>query len=149
MNAFIEGFLDIYPDLTSEDRFLQTYDLTSDAAFTGYLIPLLLGATVYTIPPGSFKYLSIVKILQEQQITWTQFTPSVLNYLRPYLKSIRLLSLKHSHFGGEALPFDLVSEWAKCVPNCRNLEHLRTYRDDNHLHHPPNRNRSASGKSLQ
>ena len=117
MNAFIEGFLEIYPDLTSDDRFLQTYDLTSDAAFTGYLIPLLLGASVYTIPSGGIKYLSIVKLLQERQITWTQFTPSVLNYLRPYLKKICFNALKHSHFGGEALPLDLVSEWAECVPN--------------------------------
>ena len=106
-----------YPDLASEDRFLQTYDLTSDAAFTGYLIPLLLGACVFTIPPGNIKYLAIVKILQEQQITWTQFTPSVLHYLRPYLNSLRFNALKHSHFGGESLTFDIVSEWAKCVPN--------------------------------
>jgi amino acid adenylation domain-containing protein len=117
LSAFVDGFLELYPDLTSNDRFLQTYDLTSDAAFTGYLIPFLLGATVYTIPSGSIKYLSIVKMLQEQQITWTQFTPSVLNYLRPYFKSLRFNLLKHSHFGGEALPFELVSEWAKCVPN--------------------------------
>ena len=117
LSAFVEGFLELYPDLTFNDRFLQTYDLTSDAAFTGYVIPLLLGATVYTIPPESFKYLSIVKIIDEQQITWTQFTPSILNYLRPYFKSIRFNSLKHSHFGGEALPYDLVSEWAECVPN--------------------------------
>jgi amino acid adenylation domain-containing protein len=117
LSAFAEGFLKLYPDLTSEDRFLQTYDLTSDAAFTGYLIPLLLGATVYTIPSGSFKYLSIVKILQEQQITFTKFTPSILNYLRPYFKSMQFDSLKHSHFGGEALSFDLIAEWTKCVPN--------------------------------
>ncbi|MBW8331224.1 MAG: AMP-binding protein [Prolixibacteraceae bacterium] len=117
LTAFAEGFLELYPDLTSEDRFLQTYDLTSDAAFTGYLIPLFLGATVYTIPSGSFKYLTIVKILQEQQITFTKFTPSILNYLRPYFKSMRFDSLKHSHFGGEALSYDLVAEWAKCVPN--------------------------------
>ena len=117
LSAFIDGFLEIYPDLTAEDRFLQTYDLTSDAAFTGYLIPLLLGSTVYTIPSGGFKYLSIVKILQEKQITWTQFTPSILNYLRPYFKSMRFEALKHAHFGGEALPCELVSEWAECVPN--------------------------------
>lgn len=117
LSAFAEGFLELYPDLSSSERFLQTYDLTSDAAFTGYLIPLLLGATVYTIPSGSFKYLSIVKIIQEQQITFTKFTPSILNYLRPYFKSMRFDSLKHSHFGGEALSFDLVAEWAGCVPN--------------------------------
>lgn len=117
LNAFIEGFLEMYPDLNSSDRFLQTYDLTSDAAFTGYLIPLLLGAAVYTIPSGGFKYLNIVKYLQQYEITWTQFTPSVLNYLRPYFNSIRCNSLKHSQFGGEALSLDLVTEWATCVPN--------------------------------
>ena len=117
LKAFVEGFLNLFPDLNSDDRFLQTYDLTSDAAFTGYLIPLLLGATVYTIPSGGFKYLNIVKNLQQHEITWTQFTPSVLNYLRPYFSSIRCNSLKHSQFGGEALPLDLVSEWASCVPN--------------------------------
>ena len=117
INAYVNGFLELYPELTSKDRFLQTYDLTSDAAFTGYLNPLMLGATVYTLPAGSFKYLSIVKILKEQQITFTKFTPSVLNYLRPYFKSIRFDSLMHSHFGGEALPYDLVTEWAECVPN--------------------------------
>ncbi len=117
LNAFIEGFLDIYPDLTFNDRFLQTYDLTSDAAFTGYLIPLLLGATVFTIPPAVIKYLDIVKMLQKYQITWTQFTPSVLNYLHPYLKSLRFDHLKHSHFGGETLPYDLVAEWIHCVPD--------------------------------
>ena len=117
LTAFIDGFIELYPDLNKQDRFLQTYDLTSDAAFTGYLIPLLIGATVFTIPSGSFKYLSIIKLIQEHQITWTKFTPSVLNYLRPYFGSIRLDTLKHSHFGGEALTFDLVEQWAKCVPN--------------------------------
>ncbi len=117
LNAFAEAFLEIYPDLTSGDKFLQTYDLTSDAAFTGYLIPLLIGASVYTLPSGGFKYLNIVKLIQKHQITWTQFTPSVLNYLRPYFGSIRFDALKHSHFGGEALSAELVSEWAKCVPN--------------------------------
>jgi len=117
LEAFIDGFMDIYPDLSLDDHFLQTYDLTSDAAFTGYLIPLLIGATVYTLPAEGFKYLSIVKILQKYPITWIQFTPSILNYLRPYFKSMHFDLLKHSHFGGEALPYDLTCEWAQCVPN--------------------------------
>ena len=117
MEAYVNGFMELYPDLSSEDRFLQTYDLTSDASFTCYLIPLLLGASVYTLPAGGFKYLTIVKILQERQITFTKFTPSVLNYLRPYFKALRFEALRHSHFGGEALPLDLVGEWSKCIPN--------------------------------
>lgn len=117
MDAFTQGFLNLYPELSFQDRFLQTYDLTSDAAFTGYLIPLLIGASVYTLPAETFKYLSIVKMLRKHPITWTQFTPSVLNYLRPYFKSMRFESLQHSHFGGEALPYELTAEWARCVPN--------------------------------
>lgn len=116
LEAFVQGFLELYPELSASDRFLQTYDLTSDAAFTGYLIPLLLGASVYTLPPAGFKYLSIVTMLQRHAITWTQFTPSILNFLRPYFKSMRFDSLKHSHFGGEALPYELVSEWSNCIP---------------------------------
>jgi amino acid adenylation domain-containing protein len=117
MSAYTDGFLSLYPELKDSDRFLQTYDLTSDAAFTGYLIPLLLGACVFTLPSGGFKYLSIVKLLQQHQITFTKFTPSVLNYLRPYFKSMHFDALLHSHFGGEALSHELALEWAKCIPN--------------------------------
>ena len=117
MVAYMDGFLSLYPELKDSDRFLQTYDLTSDAAFTGYLIPLMLGACVYTLPTGGFKYLSIVKLLQQHRITFTKFTPSVLNYLRPYFKSMHFDTLQHSHFGGEALPYELAREWAKCIPN--------------------------------
>lgn len=117
MRAYVDGFLFLYPELGEADRFLQTYDLTSDAAFTAYLIPLMLGACVYTLPSTGFKYLSIVKLLQQHQITFTKFTPSVLNYLRPYFSSIRLEALHHSHFGGEALPYELASQWSRCIPN--------------------------------
>lgn len=117
MSAYLDGFLSLYPELDSSDRFLQTYDLTSDAAFTGYLVPLMLGACVYTLASGGFKYLSIVKMLQQHQVTFTKFTPSVLNYLRPYFSSMRFDNLRHSHFGGEALPFELALEWAKCIPH--------------------------------
>lgn len=117
MMAYLEGFMERYPDLSYRDCFLQTYDLTSDAAFTAYLVPLFLGASVYTIPPGSFKYLSIVKMLQQHPITFTKFTPSVLNYLRPYFKTMRFEALRHSHFGGEALPLELAIQWSQCIPN--------------------------------
>lgn len=117
MSAYVDGFLSLYPELDDSNRFLQTYDLTSDAAFTAYLIPLMVGACVYTLPSGGFKYLSIVKMLQQHQITFTKFTPSVLNYLRPYFQSMRFDNLLHSHFGGEALPYELAQEWSRCIPN--------------------------------
>ncbi len=116
VKAFLEGFLALYPDLTEEDRFLQTYDLTADAAFTGYLVPLCLGATVLTVPGMPFRYLAVARALREERVSWVQVTPSLLACLRPYFGSFRLAGLRHFHFGGEALPLELVEAWRPSVP---------------------------------
>ncbi len=114
--AFIEGFLQRYPDLDETDRFFQTYDLTADAAMTGYLIPLCLGAAVLTPPDLPFRYLAVAKILKEELVTWVQVTPSLLACLRPYFGTFRLERLKHFHFGGEGLPEDLLEAWRPSIP---------------------------------
>jgi acyl-coenzyme A synthetase/AMP-(fatty) acid ligase len=117
VEAFTEGFLELYPELSETDNFLQTYELTADASFTGYLIPLLLGATVFTVPGGGFKPFNVAKIIAEKPITWVQVTPSLLACLRPFFHSFNLENIKHFHFGGEALPAEMTEEWRKHVPN--------------------------------
>ena len=117
LTSSLDGFLALYPDLGPTDKFLQTYDLTSDGAFTGYLIPFLIGASVYTISQKYFKPLAVAKILNSKPITWIQLTPSLLACLRPYFSSFYLPGIKHFLFGGEALPVNLVEEWRKSVPN--------------------------------
>jgi D-alanine--poly(phosphoribitol) ligase subunit 1 len=117
LTSSLDGFLTLYPELGPKDKFLQTYDLTSDAAFTGYLIPFLLGASVYSISQKYFKPLAVAKILNNKPITWVQLTPSLLACLRPYFSSFYLPGIKHFLFGGEALPVNLVEEWRKSVPN--------------------------------
>jgi len=117
LTAYVDGFLYLYPELGPTDRFLQTYDLTSDAAFTGYLIPFILGASVYTLSQKYFKPLAVAKVLNGSPVTWVQLTPSVLACLRPYFGSFYLPGVKHFLFGGEALPLNLVEEWRKSVPN--------------------------------
>lgn len=116
VEAFVEGFLDVFPELNASDNFLQTYDLTADASFTGYLIPFLLGATVYSVPKGGFKPFEIAKVMAMQPITWVQVTPSLLACLRPFFHSLNLGHIKHFHFGGEALPADLAEEWRNHIP---------------------------------
>ncbi len=117
LTIYVDGFLYLYPELGPTDRFLQTYDLTSDAAFTGYLIPFILGASVYTLSQKYFKPLAVAKVLNSNPVTWVQLTPSVLACLRPYFSSFYLPGVKHFLFGGEALPLNLVEEWRKSVPN--------------------------------
>jgi len=117
VTAFLEGFFEKFPELNASDNFLQTYELTADAAFTGYLVPFLLGATVFSVPHSAFKPFAVAKILSEKPITWVKSTPSLLACLRPFFSSFHLPGIKHFHFGGEALPADMVTEWRRCVPN--------------------------------
>lgn len=117
VTAYLEGFLERYPELDASGNFLQTYELTADAAFSGYLVPFLLGATVYSVPDSQFKPFATAKILSEEPITWVKATPSLLACLRPFFESIYLPRIKHFHFGGEALPADLVDAWRPCIPN--------------------------------
>ncbi len=118
LNAFVRDFMD-YPayGFTSEDRFLQIYDLSFDASVHCYTVPLAAGASVYTVPPEGIKYLAAIKLMQEQKLTFVKMPPSLLSYLRPYFGSIRLPDLKYCLLGGEAFPSILAGEWEPCVPN--------------------------------
>ena len=117
LEAYCNGFLQLFPELNSDACFLQTYDLTSDAAFTGYLLPLLAGACVYTLPEGQFKFLSIAGKMSDKNIDWVKLTPSVLSYLKPYISQLDLKHIRHFIFGGEALPLAMIKEWHPMFPD--------------------------------
>jgi D-alanine--poly(phosphoribitol) ligase subunit 1 len=118
LNAFVRDFTN-YPSysFTGEDRFLQIYDLSFDASIPCYAVPLSVGASVFTVPPDGIKYLSAIKLMQEQKLTFVKMTPSTLSYLRPYFSSIRLPELKYCLLGGEAFPVTLAREWESCIPH--------------------------------
>ncbi|MBN1821719.1 MAG: AMP-binding protein [Prolixibacteraceae bacterium] len=119
VEAYCDGFIQLFPELQEDDCFLQTYDLTSDAAFTGYLLPLLTGACVYTIPDNTFKFLAIAKLISDKKITWAKMTPSVLAYIEPYISKLDLSHLKQMVFGGEALPVALLQKWKNAFSNAK------------------------------
>lgn len=116
INAFTLGFDQLIPDITEEDRWLQMFDLTFDLSVMSYLIPLLKGACVYTIPPGRIKFSYICQLMEEQRLTGALLVPSIIHYLRPYFEDIRSMDMKYCLFCGEALSADLVSEWSRCLP---------------------------------
>ncbi len=117
LSSFVNAFFKLGYDLKEDDRFLQMFDLTFDLSIMSYVIPLCIGACVYTIPAGGVKYAAVYSLLEEQEITFSLMVPSILTYLRPYFSEIRLDKLKYSLFCGEALYVDIINEWAKCVPN--------------------------------
>lgn len=116
---FVDACNVLYPDISHEDRCLQMFDLTFDLSVYSFLIPLLSGACVYTIPKNVIKSNYIFRVLDQYKLTIALMTPSVLNYVRAYLHEISLPEMTYSLFCGEALPIDLVQKWADSVPNAR------------------------------
>jgi acyl-coenzyme A synthetase/AMP-(fatty) acid ligase len=117
LEAFLNGFMQLFPEINETDRFLQTYDLTADASVTAFLVPLYKGGAVVLTPGHLFRYLAVATSLLNREITWVQVTPSLLTCLRPYFNSLNLPQIRYFHFGGEALPENLVNEFRTSVPN--------------------------------
>jgi amino acid adenylation domain-containing protein len=119
VNGFINAFFALDIKIDSSDRCLQMFDLTFDLSVMSYLIPLLKGACVYTIPKNKIKYNYIAQLLDEHHLTLALMVPSMIHYLRPYFDEIDCPSMKYSLFCGEALPLDVTEEWSGCIPNAK------------------------------
>lgn len=117
--SFVEAFWELGYDIDENDRSLQMFELTFDLSVISYLIPLIKGACVYTIPRDKIKYGYVFELMDEKQLTLAMIVPSILNYLRPYFSEIDCPKLKYSIIGGEALHLNIVEEWSICVPNAR------------------------------
>jgi D-alanine--poly(phosphoribitol) ligase subunit 1 len=121
LQAFCDAFAKLGVNMRSGDRCLQMFELTFDLSVMSYLIPLLHGACVYTVPKDEIKYTFIAGMLEDHRITHALMVPSIINYLRPYFDEINAPGLVHSLFCGEALGCEVAQEWARCVPNARVL----------------------------
>lgn len=115
--AFVKAFWDLGYELNQNDRCLQCFDLTFDLSVMSYLVPLLRGACVYTIPYDVVKYFAIAQTMMEHQLTFALMTPSTIQYLRPYFEEFEFPAMRYSLFCGEALPTDVAMEWSMCLPN--------------------------------
>ncbi|MGA7836881.1 MAG: D-alanine--poly(phosphoribitol) ligase subunit DltA [Ignavibacteriaceae bacterium] len=119
LKSYVGAFYSLGYKLTPDDRCLQMFDLTFDLSVTSYITPLCEGASVYTVPPGGIKYSYVYSLLEEQELTFALMVPSIITYLRPFFKEIKLEKLRWSMFCGEALYDDIILEWAECIPNAR------------------------------
>lgn len=117
--AFLRGFDGLQVPFNEQDRCLQMFELTFDLSVMSYLVPLLRGACVYTVPKDGIKYGYIAELLEDKGITVALMVPSIIHYLRPYFDEINAPSLHTNLFCGEALPMDVTREWSRCVPNAR------------------------------
>lgn len=115
--AFMDSFWKTGIEITAEDRCLQVFDLTFDVSVQSYLVALMRGACVYTVPYGQVKYLYAASLIQEHKITFGAMAPSMLTYLRPYFDEFDATSMRTTILTAEACPVDLMEDWYKCAKN--------------------------------
>jgi amino acid adenylation domain-containing protein len=115
--SFIKSFLEVGFSIDQNDRFLQCFDLTFDVSVQSYVVPLIHGACVYTIPHHAIKFSYVYGLLDDHQLTFAAMAPSMIRFLRPYFDELDLPSLKYNILTAEASPLDLVDEWAERIPN--------------------------------
>ncbi|ALJ04039.1 AMP-dependent synthetase [Pseudalgibacter alginicilyticus] len=106
-------------ELMPTDKCLQMFELTFDMSVVSYLMPLLSGASIYTIPSKAIKYFQVYKLLKEYKLTVLTLVASIIHYLRPYFKEINETQVRYCSFAGGALHDDIASEWSDCIPNSK------------------------------
>lgn len=116
--AFVEAFNQTEIQLTPEDRCLQCFDMTFDVSVQSYLLPLLHGACVYTVPHDQIKFSYVAGLIEDYALTFGAMAPSMVRLLKPYFDEIYSESFKHCILTAEASPVELVKEWhERCIPN--------------------------------
>ncbi len=103
----------------SEDKFLQSYELTFDVSVFCYLMPFLVGGTLVLPEQTNSKQLGLFKAIQDYDVTVTSFVPSIIRLTQEFLPRVQFPKLRYSFFSGEALMGDWAKVWMNSVPNAK------------------------------
>ena len=114
--AFIDSMNNIGLDITSEDKCLQPFDLTFDFSVSSYVIPLVKGACIYTIPNKAVKFTYIAELLEDYHLTVLQMVPSMIRNLLPYMDEVDVSSVRYNILCGEALTGKVIIPWHQANP---------------------------------
>ncbi len=123
VSAFVDSWNLLAIPINGNDRCLQMFDLTFDVSIACFLLPLLSGAQVYTVPPHGIKYLNAAKIIMQYELTIITIVPSLIALLKPYLSQLKFSRVRNCLLTAEATQVDLLEAWRQVVPNAmiRNL----------------------------
>ena len=116
IGAMMKSFWELGIRINAKDRCLQCFDLTFDTSCHSFLVPLISGACVYTIPHDQIKYSYLYSLLVDHQLTYATMVPSMIRYLSPYFDEINIPSMRYNICCAEGLPVDLAVKWSKCIP---------------------------------
>ena len=114
--AFIDSIDATKLRVSASDRCLQPFDLTFDFSVSSYVIPLVKGACIYTVPPKAIKFLYIASLIEDHRLTLLQMVPSMMRNLLPYIAELDLSSVRYNVFCGEALLVPHIRKWHGANP---------------------------------
>ncbi|SNT48375.1 non-ribosomal peptide synthetase [Rhodococcoides kyotonense] len=107
------SWMTAYYGLDSDDVYLQKTATTFDVSLWGYFLPLRTGASmVLMAPDGHRDPLLVADVIDREQVTVTDFVPSMLGVFAAHAAADRLTSLRHVFVIGEALPPDTADAFA-------------------------------------
>jgi len=116
INHLFNYYLSEY-DFNSNDRFLQSYELSFDVSVFSIFCAWNVGASVYVVPESNAKHIEIFKTIKQHKITVASFVPSVLSLIEKFLPEFNFPDLRYSFFSGDALRHTLAKKWKACLPN--------------------------------
>lgn len=115
--AFAHAFDQTDIHLEATDRCLQCFDMTFDVSVQSYLMPLLHGACIYTIPHDQIKFSYVSGLMEDYQITFGAMAPSMVRMLKPYFDELYCESFRACILTAEASPLELIQAWhQRCIP---------------------------------
>lgn len=117
IGSFMDSFWKTGIRITEEDRCLQCFDLTFDVSVQSFLVALVRGACVFTVPNNLPKYLYVSRLINDHRLTFGAMAPSMLRYLQPYFDEIDAESIKVCILTAEACPLSLAVAWSTCAIN--------------------------------
>ncbi|MFQ6230991.1 amino acid adenylation domain-containing protein, partial [Nocardia sp. NPDC002869] len=105
----VAWMLSQYP-LGADDVYLQKTATTFDVSLWGYFLPLAAGAhLVVAAPDGHRDPAYLAEVIAEQEVTVTDFVPSMLGVFAAHTPAGSIPSLEHVFVIGEALPPETVT----------------------------------------
>lgn len=119
LNAFVKANEQAGIVFNHESRCLQMFDLSFDLSVGSFLLPLLFGGSVFTIPKDEIKYAYILKLLSDYKLTHALMVPSVLTFLNRTVSTENGQSLEQCLFCGEALDIEAAKKWQSLAENAR------------------------------
>ncbi len=116
VRAYVEYICDRY-DVTEEDRFSQSSDLTFDLSVHDLFVCWERGACLFVIPERSV--IAPAKFIREHNLTMSLLVPSVIGLLSrmKLMAANSFPSLRCSLFCGEPLPANYARLWQEAAPN--------------------------------